>query len=75
MLSVCEGGPGSEGELLEILNQATKRGKRNLAKVRWPSGKSNIYRLAYEGHVDIMCTDEEAGGFYYRDHLPCLGKT
>ncbi|XP_070207922.1 uncharacterized protein [Littorina saxatilis] len=67
-----DGGRGSEGELTEVKDQPNSHNKRNLAKVRWPNGKANVYRLAFEGHVDITCTDEEAGGFYYRDHLPCL---
>ncbi|XP_076451973.1 uncharacterized protein LOC143287678 [Babylonia areolata] len=67
-----DGGEGSEGEVVEILNTASQHGNRNLVRVLWPSGKNDVYRLAYEGHVDVTCTDEEAGGFYYRDHLPCL---
>ncbi|XP_070207925.1 E3 ubiquitin-protein ligase MIB2-like isoform X2 [Littorina saxatilis] len=67
-----DGGPGSEGEVMELKDEPNSHKKRNLAKVRWPNGQANVYRLAFDGHVDITCTEEEAGGFYYRDHLPCL---
>nr|KAG5706448.1 hypothetical protein BaRGS_032841 [Batillaria attramentaria] len=69
-----DGGEGSEGEMLEFFQlKDPQKGKRNLVRVAWPHGKKNVYRLGYEGHVDVMCSEEEAGGFYYRDHLPCLG--
>ncbi|KAK7496799.1 hypothetical protein BaRGS_00012008, partial [Batillaria attramentaria] len=68
-----DGGEGSEGEMLEFFQlKDPQKGKRNLVRVAWPHGKKNVYRLGYEGHVDVMCSEEEAGGFYYRDHLPCL---
>jgi E3 ubiquitin-protein ligase mind-bomb len=56
-----------------FLESSDVRGRRNMVNVRWSRDRKNVYRLAYEGHVDITCLEEEVGGFYYRDHLPVLG--
>lgn len=67
-----DGGPGSQGEIKAFENVAPDS-SRNLIRVEWLSkGVANSYRLGYQGHVDIRCTEEEVGPFYYRDHLPLL---
>ena len=47
---------------------------RNIVRVQWPHGKTNSYRLGFKGNVDLMCVEEEAGTYYYRDHLPVLSE-
>ena len=47
---------------------------RNIVRVQWPGGKTNSYRLGFQGNVDLMCVEEEAGTYYYRDHLPVLSE-
>lgn len=69
-----DGGPGSEGEV-EGFENVTQSSSRNLLRVHWSNGSTNSYRLGFEGHVDLVCTEEAVGVFYYRDHLPVAGKT
>ena len=33
-----------------------------------------FFRLGHKGKVDLKYIQEASGGFYYRDHLPILGK-
>ena len=47
---------------------------RNIVRVQWPGGKTNSYRLGFQGIVDLICVEEEAGTYYYRDHLPVLSE-
>ena len=68
-----DGGQGSEGEVIGYQNVSTDS-SRNLVRVQWPNGVSNTYRLGFHGNVDLRCVEEEVGPFYYRDHLPLLGK-
>lgn len=47
---------------------------RSVASVTWADGTTNVYRVGHKGKVDLKCVGEAAGGFYYREHLPRLGK-
>lgn len=47
---------------------------RSVVKVTWSSGSTNVYRLGHKGKVDLKYVQEASGGWYYRDHLPVLGK-
>lgn len=38
------------------------------------SGSTNVYRLGHKGNVDLKYIQPASGGFYYRDHMPVLGK-
>lgn len=33
-----------------------------------------MYRLGHKGNVDLKYIQPASGGFYYRDHMPVLGK-
>ena len=68
-----DGGQGSEGEVIGYEN-VSPDSSRNLVRVQWPNGVSNTYRLGFHGNVDLRCVEEEVGPFYYRDHLPLLGR-
>lgn len=47
---------------------------RSVASVTWADGTTNVYRMGHKGKVDLRCVGEAAGGFYYKEHLPMLGK-
>lgn len=47
---------------------------RSVASVTWTSGSTNVYRLGHKGNVDLKFIQAASGGFYYRDHMPILGK-
>lgn len=47
---------------------------RSVASVTWADGTTNVYRMGHKGKVDLKCVAEAAGGFYYKEHLPILGK-
>lgn len=47
---------------------------RSVANVSWVSGSTNVYRLGHKGNVDLKYVQPASGGFYYRDHMPVLGK-
>lgn len=47
---------------------------RSVASVTWADGTTNVYRVGHKGKVDLKCVGEAAGGFYYKEHLPKLGK-
>jgi E3 ubiquitin-protein ligase mind-bomb len=73
MVCFLAGGPGSIGDVVGFENVAPDS-SRNIVRVQWSSEKSNSYRLGFQGNVDLMCVEEEAGTYYYRDHLPVLSK-
>ena len=47
---------------------------RSVASVSWVTGSTNVYRLGHKGNVDLKYIQPATGGFYYRDHMPILGK-
>lgn len=47
---------------------------RSVASVTWADGTTNVYRVGHKGKVDLKCVNEAAGGFYYKEHLPRLGR-
>lgn len=67
------GGDGMVGTVLDIRGWDNESG-RSVANVTWSSGMTNVYRLGHKGKVDIKYTEAAEGGFYFRDHLPILGK-
>ena len=68
-----DGGQGSEGEVMDYAN-VSPDSCRDLVRVQWAHGFANSYRFGFHGFVDLACVEEEVGPFYYRDHLPLLGK-
>ncbi|XP_063229552.1 E3 ubiquitin-protein ligase MIB2 [Bacillus rossius redtenbacheri] len=70
-----DGGEGKTGRVIDIRGWDNESG-RSVANVTWTSGSTNVYRLGHKGKVDLKYAQgqEAVGGFYYRDHLPVLGK-
>ncbi|CAL1544046.1 unnamed protein product [Lymnaea stagnalis] len=62
-----DGGAGNIGEVINI----NKSGEYS---VRWNSGGTYIYHMGPEGKVDLRFVAPGYGGFYYKSHLPAVGK-
>ena len=48
---------------------------RSVANVSWVTGSTNVYRLGHKGNVDLKYIAATCGGYYYKDHMPVLGKS
>uniref|UniRef100_A0A669QUZ6 E3 ubiquitin-protein ligase MIB2 n=1 Tax=Phasianus colchicus TaxID=9054 RepID=A0A669QUZ6_PHACC len=68
-----DGGEGKTGRVVDIRGWDVETG-RSVASVTWSDGTTNVYRVGHKGKVDLKCTVEASGGFYYKEHLPKLGK-
>ncbi|CAK7318496.1 E3 ubiquitin-protein ligase MIB2 [Vulpes lagopus] len=68
-----DGGEGKLGRVVDIRGWDVETG-RSVASVTWADGTTNVYRVGHKGKVDLKCVNEAAGGFYYKEHLPRLGK-
>ncbi|XP_053431362.1 E3 ubiquitin-protein ligase MIB2 isoform X3 [Nycticebus coucang] len=68
-----DGGEGKPGRVADIRGWDVETG-RSVASVTWADGTTNVYRVGHKGKVDLKCVAEAAGGFYYKEHLPRLGK-
>ncbi|XP_073173122.1 E3 ubiquitin-protein ligase MIB2 isoform X5 [Lepidochelys kempii] len=67
------GGEGKTGRVVDIRGWDVETG-RSVASVTWSDGTTNVYRVGHKGKVDLKCIVEASGGFYYKEHLPRLGK-
>ncbi|KAG1686681.1 E3 ubiquitin-protein ligase MIB2 [Nymphon striatum] len=67
-----DGGEGKIGKVIDIHGWGNES-ERSVAKVKWPSGFSNVYRCGHKGRIDLKYIQEGPGGYYYRDFLPILG--
>lgn len=67
------GGEGKVGKVVDIRGWDTESG-RSVASVTWSNGTTNVYRMGHKGKVDLKYVSDGQGGFYYKDHLPKLGK-
>lgn len=70
---MCVGGEGKVGKVVDIRGWDTESG-RSVASVTWSNGTTNVYRMGHKGKVDLKYVSDGQGGFYYKDHLPKLGK-
>ena len=61
------------GKVTDVRGWDSESG-RSVAAVTWSSGSTNVYRVGHKGKVDLKYIQAAAGGYYYRDHLPVLGK-
>ncbi|XP_030393859.1 E3 ubiquitin-protein ligase MIB2 isoform X7 [Gopherus evgoodei] len=68
-----DGGEGKTGRVVDIRGWDVETG-RSVASVTWSDGTTNVYRVGHKGKVDLKCILEASGGFYYKEHLPRLGK-
>nr|XP_035163232.1 E3 ubiquitin-protein ligase MIB2 isoform X11 [Callithrix jacchus] len=71
--TLSPGGEGKPGRVVDIRGWDVETG-RSVASVTWADGTTNVYRVGHKGKVDLRCVGDAAGGFYYKDHLPRLGK-
>lgn len=67
-----DGGNGSVGTVRDIRSFKKDMSHRNAVAVTWPSGKSFVYRVGYNGKMDLVCKEVARGFQYYREHLPVL---
>lgn len=74
-IETFEGGDGTVGTVRDIRSFKKDMSHRNAVAVTWPSGKSYVYRVGYNGKMDLVCKEVARGFEYYREHLPVLGKT
>lgn len=70
---VCVGGEGKVGKVVDIRGWDNESG-RSVASVTWSNGTTNVYRMGHKGKVDLKYVSDGQGGFYYKDHLPKLGR-
>lgn len=70
---VCVGGEGKVGKVVDIRGWDNESG-RSVASVTWSNGTTNVYRMGHKGKVDLKYMSDGQGGFYYKDHLPKLGR-
>ncbi|XP_058160621.1 E3 ubiquitin-protein ligase MIB2 isoform X2 [Dasypus novemcinctus] len=68
-----DGGEGRPGRVVDIRGWDVETG-RSVASVTWADGTTNVYRVGHKGKVDLKCVGAAAGGLYYKEHLPQLGK-
>uniref|UniRef100_A0A5S6Q828 RING-type E3 ubiquitin transferase n=1 Tax=Trichuris muris TaxID=70415 RepID=A0A5S6Q828_TRIMR len=67
-----DGGAGGRGRIRDI-QEWSKDYPRSAAYVVWDSGSQNLYRVGFDGMVDLKSISDAKGGSYYRDHLLLLG--
>lgn len=51
----------------------TSQNLRSAAYVLWDVGAKNLYRVGYEGMMDLKVVTDAKGPSFYREHLPYLG--
>uniref|UniRef100_A0A8C1Y4Z4 E3 ubiquitin-protein ligase MIB2 n=1 Tax=Cyprinus carpio TaxID=7962 RepID=A0A8C1Y4Z4_CYPCA len=68
-----DGGEGKVGKVVDIRGWDQESG-RSVASVTWSSGTTNVYRMGHKGKVDLKYVSDVQGGYYYKEHLPKLGK-
>uniref|UniRef100_A0A8B9YMQ6 E3 ubiquitin-protein ligase MIB2 n=1 Tax=Bos mutus grunniens TaxID=30521 RepID=A0A8B9YMQ6_BOSMU len=66
-----DGGEGKPGRVVDIRGWDVETG-RSVASVTWADGTTNVLWATRARWISSV--GEAAGGFYYRDHLPRLGK-
>jgi len=68
-----DGEAGRRGKVAEIQDWSAGI-PRSAAYIIWDTGAKNLYRLGFEGMVDLKCLSDAKGISFYRDHLPLLGE-
>lgn len=66
-----DGGAGQQGEVIAIVNFSLDT-DHDAAEVTWGNEHTNVYRLGYEGSVDLKCIKPGNTKYYYPLHLPEL---
>lgn len=68
---IQDGEAGRRGKVSEIQDWSVTT-PRSAAYVNWENGAKNLYRMGFEGMVDLKCSSDAKGPSVYRDHLPLL---
>lgn len=68
-----DGGNGRRGKVNEIQDWSSAC-PRSAAYVVWDNGSKNLYRVGFEGLVDLKIVNDAKGYAVYREHLPLLGE-
>ena len=68
-----DGGIGKRGKITEIQDWLALS-PRSAAYVHWDNGSKNLYRLGFEGNVDLKAISDGKGFSVFKDHLPPLGE-
>ncbi|KAH9495555.1 E3 ubiquitin-protein ligase mib2 [Bulinus truncatus] len=71
-----DGGEDKEGHVTKI-RKWTPETRRSAADVQWPAVLTRrpvTHRVGHKGKMDLRYTKPESGGFYYKSHLPAVGK-
>ena len=68
-----DGGRGRKGKLTSSEDWSASS-PRSAAYIVWDAGVRNMYRVGYDGMMDLKMVSEGKGGSVYRDHLPVLGQ-
>ena len=63
-----DGGRGRKGKLTSGEDWSASS-PRSAASIVWDSGLRNMYRVGYDGMMDLKMISEGKGGSVYRDHL------
>ena len=53
--------------------QPTSQSLHGCYHVTWSAGNTNVYKVGFEGKLDLKMIEGASGGFYYPDHLGALG--
>ena len=73
IVSCFSGGHGQIGEVIAIVNFSLDT-DRDAAEVTWGNDHTNVYRLGFEGLVDLKLESPGSAKYYYRLHLPELSR-
>ncbi|CAF1355431.1 unnamed protein product, partial [Didymodactylos carnosus] len=68
-----DGGDSKRGKITD-LQDWSKTHPRSGAYVIWDNNRENLYRVGFEGMVDLQAVVPGKGGYYYSEHLPLLGE-
>ena len=69
-----DGGNGKRGKVTEIQDWSATS-PRSAAYITWDNGAKNLYRVGFQGMVDLKIVSDGKGHTVFRDHLPSLGET
>ncbi|CAF1467538.1 unnamed protein product [Rotaria sp. Silwood1] len=69
-----DSGEKKHGKIIEIQDWS-KTHPRSAAYVVWDNDRENLYRVGFNGMVDLRSVTPGKGGYYYPEHAPLLGET
>jgi len=74
VVGCCSGGEGGLGLVMSPADQQlTSQSLHGCYHVTWSAGNTNVYKVGFEGKLDLKMIEGASGGFYYPEHLAPLG--